>query len=99
MPGGTGVRRVDLQEVDMDKDNIEIVKDLYEAFKRGDLPYIMERFSERFGETGASGVVADAGKRAPWHFALTSKRDLARYFESLLGTMEPLRLEARELAA
>jgi len=45
-------------------DNIQIVNGMYEAFKRGDLPFIMERFEE----VERSGEVADARKRAPWHF-------------------------------
>lgn len=75
--------------------NIEIVKGCYEAFQRGDLQYVMERF----GEVEKSGVVADAEKRAPWHFPMTGKRDVARYFEALLGSMEPLSIEWRDLAA
>ena len=47
-------------------DNIKFVNELYDAFKRGDLPYIVERF----GELDNSGVYADAKKKAPWHFAL-----------------------------
>jgi ketosteroid isomerase-like protein len=74
--------------------NIATVKDLYQAFNRGDLPYVMERF----GELESSGVVADAQKRAPWHFALKGKKDLQRYFEALMGAMEPMGLEARDFA-
>jgi len=76
-------------------ENIELVSDLYEAFKRGDLPYIIERF----GELESSGVVADAKRRAPWHFALQGRGAVTKYFEALMGAMEPIRLEARDLAA
>jgi ketosteroid isomerase-like protein len=76
-------------------DNIQIVNGMYEAFKRGDLPYIMERF----GEVERSGVVADARKRAPWHLPLTGKKDVTKYFEALLGACEPVRIEWRDLAA
>jgi ketosteroid isomerase-like protein len=75
--------------------NLEFVNGLYEAFKRGDLQYILERF----GEVENSGVVADSARRTPWHFALRGKKDVVRYFEALLGTMEPLKLEARQLAS
>jgi len=75
-------------------DNIEFVTDLYEAFKRGDLPYIVERF----GDLENSGVVADAGKLAPWHFPLRGSGAVVKYFEALMGTMEPIRLDARDLA-
>ena len=76
-------------------ENIQIVNGMYEAFRRGDLPYIMERF----GELEGSGVVADARKRAPWHFPLNGKKDLQRYFDALLGALEPVSIEWRDLAA
>ena len=76
-------------------DNIEFVKDLYAAFQRGDLPYIIERF----GDLRDSGVVADSGRKAPWHFPMTGPKAVATYFEKLVGTMEPIRLEPRDLAA
>jgi len=75
--------------------NTELVNDLYEAFKRGDLPYIIERF----GDLQDSGVVADAKKRAPWHFPLRGRDAVAKYFEALMGAMEPIRLDARHIAA
>jgi hypothetical protein len=42
-------------------DNLKFVSDLYEAFKRGDLQYI----TERFGALENSGVVADSKRKAP----------------------------------
>jgi ketosteroid isomerase-like protein len=75
-------------------DNIRFVSDLYEAFKRGDVPAIVERF----GDLEGSGVLADAKKKAPWHFPLQDAKSVARYFEALIGTMEPIRLEARDFA-
>ena len=75
-------------------DNLKLVSDLYEAFKRGDLQYIIERF----GELENSGVVADSKRKAPWHFAIAG-RSIPKYFEALLGTMEPIRVEASNLSA
>ncbi|HEY4157314.1 MAG TPA: nuclear transport factor 2 family protein [Polyangiaceae bacterium] len=75
-------------------DNVKFVNELYEAFKRGDLPYILERF----GDLQNSGVAADAGKRAPWHFPLLGRGAVGKYFEALMGALEPIRLEARDLA-
>ena len=74
-------------------DNIKFVSDLYEAFKRGDLQYV----TERFGALENSGVVADSKKKAPWHFPLAGANAVTRYFEALMGAMEPLRLEATQL--
>ena len=76
-------------------DNIKFVNDLYDAFKRGDLQYILERF----GDLENSGVLADSHQKAPWHFALVGPKATAKYFEALLGTMEPIRVEATNLAA
>jgi ketosteroid isomerase-like protein len=76
-------------------DNVKFVSELYEAFKRGDLPYIIERF----GDLQSSGVVADSKKRAPWHFPLSGPGAVAKYFEALMGALEPVRLETRDLAA
>jgi len=76
--------------------NIEFVKDLYAAFGRGDLPYILERFAP---ELESFGVTANGKARAPWHFPGTSRDDVARYFQALLGAMEPLRVEPQHYAA
>jgi ketosteroid isomerase-like protein len=76
-------------------DNVAFVADLYEAFKRGDVPYIVSRF----GDLQSSGVVADAKKRAPWHAPMVGEGAVAKYFDALIGTMEPLRLDVVQLAA
>ena len=75
-------------------DNIKFVSDLYDAFKRGDVQHIVERC----GEIEGSGVVADAKKKAPWHLPLVGQKAMAKYFEALLGTLEPIRVEATTLA-
>jgi ketosteroid isomerase-like protein len=76
--------------------NIEFVKDLYRAFSRGDLPYILERFAPELEEFG---VMADGRAKAPWHMTATTREGVARYFELLLGALEPLRFEPRHFAA
>jgi len=76
--------------------NIDFVKDLYAAFGRGDLPYILERFAP---ELESFGVTANGRAKAPWHIPGKRREDVARYFELLMGTMEPLRFEPLHLAA
>lgn len=76
--------------------NIELVTDLYAAFGRGDLPYILERFAP---EMESFGVTANGKAKAPWHFPGSRRADVARYFEALIGTMEPLRVEPQHYAA
>src|SRR5512147_2159057 len=93
MLGRAGFRRVSSRGDDME--NIEFVSDLYEAFQRGDLPYIIQRF----GDLQNSGVLADAERRAPWHFPMNGPGAVAKYFEALMGALEPIRLDARDFAA
>ena len=77
--------------------NIQVIKDCYQAFSRGDLPFILERVAPvRFERWG---VVANAKWRAPWHQEANSRPDVAKYFEAVLGTMEPLRFEPSLFAA
>ena len=77
--------------------NIQVIKDCYQAFGRGDLPFILEHVApvgfERWG------VVANGQWRAPWHQEANSRQDVAKYFEAVLGTMEPLRFEPSLFAA
>lgn len=76
--------------------NIELVKDLYAAFGRGDLPYILERFAP---ELESFGVSAGGSRKAPFHFRGQRREDVARYFEALLGAMQPITLEPLHYAA
>lgn len=76
--------------------NVEFVKDLYAAFARGDLPYILERFAP---ELESFGVNAAGSSRAPFHFQGRTRADVARYFEALMGTLEPLRFDVLHLGA
>ena len=76
--------------------NIEFIKDLYAAFGRGDLPYILERFAPELEEFG---VTANGQARAPWHVTASTRAGVAKYFELLLGALEPIRLEPQHLAA
>lgn len=76
--------------------NIEFVKDLYGAFGRGDLPYILERFAP---ELESFGVNANGRAKAPWHLPGNRREDVGKYFEALLGALEPLRVEPQNLAA
>jgi ketosteroid isomerase-like protein len=77
--------------------NIQVIKDCYQAFGRGDLPFILERVSpvgfERWG------VVAGGTWRAPWHHEANSRQDVQKYFEAVLGALEPLRFEPSLFAA
>jgi ketosteroid isomerase-like protein len=77
--------------------NIQVIKDCYQAYTRGDLPFILERISPVHFERW--GVVANGTWRAPWHLEAKSSQDVQKFFEALLGTMEPLRFEPSLFAA
>lgn len=77
--------------------NIQVIQDCYQAFGRGDLPFILERVAATGFEKW--GVVANGTWRAPWHAPAQSKHDVATYFEAVLGTLEPLRFEPTHFAA
>lgn len=81
----------------MSQDNIEIVKRLYDAFNRGDLPTILEATADR---VEGYGVISDGQRPAPWHgTARTTREEVAGFFEAVLGTLEPLKFEYQHLAA
>jgi ketosteroid isomerase-like protein len=76
--------------------NIAFIQDLYAAFGRGDLPYILERFAPELEEFG---VTANGQARAPWHITTATRDGVSKYFELLLGALEPVRFEVRHIAA
>jgi ketosteroid isomerase-like protein len=80
----------------VEQKNIEFVKDLYAAFERGDLANILERFAP---ELESFGVTANGHTKAPWHLAGRRREDVAKYFDVLIGTMEPIRVEPKHYAA
>ena len=77
--------------------NIQVIKDMYQAFTRGDLPFILERVAPANFE--GWGVLALGKWRAPWHQQANNRQEVAKYFDAVLGTMEPLRFEPSLFAA
>lgn len=77
--------------------NIEIIRQCYTAFQRGDLPGIMEFIAERGFERWS--LMSYSSKRAPWHMNLTQKSEIPSYFAALLGAVEPIRFEPSCFAA
>jgi ketosteroid isomerase-like protein len=82
---------------DTEQKNVQIIKDLYQAFTRGDIPFILERIAAEGFERW--GVVANGKWRAPWHAQANRKEDVLAYFEAVLGALEPLRFEPSAFAA
>ena len=76
--------------------NVALIRDLYAAFGRGDLPTILAAFAPELEDFG---VNARGRSRAPWHVRATTRQGVAEYFERLLGALEPLRFEPQHFAA
>jgi hypothetical protein len=57
-------------ERSMSDKNIQIVKDIYAAFNRGDVPAIMQHMSD---DLQGFGVVSEE-KLIPWHIQISKKR-------------------------
>lgn len=77
--------------------NIQVIKDAYAAFGRGDLAGVLALVADEGFESW--GILSDSAKQAPWHMTVRSKAGVTEYFDAVLGTMEPTRFEPRVFAA
>jgi ketosteroid isomerase-like protein len=77
-------------------ENIETVKKCYEAFGRGDLPFIMGCLSD---ELTRFGFETTKDTSVPWYIPLTRKSDVPRYFEALNAAVEHTGAEPYAFAA
>jgi uncharacterized protein len=66
-----------------EQDNIQIVKDIYDAVGRGDLDAILGRVAD---DVDWSAEVA--GTAAPWHGPRTGKQGVASFFEDINTSIE-----------
>jgi ketosteroid isomerase-like protein len=80
----------------MSNENLETVKRCYEAFGRGDLPFIMGCLSD---ELTRFGFETSPNSKVPWYLPLTRKSDVPRYFEALNAAVEHTRVEPLAFAA
>ena len=75
--------------------NIQIVKDIYAAFSRGDVPTIMQHISD---DLHSFGVVSEE-KLIPWHIQISKKQDVPKFFQAIAESSEFTRFEPRDFAA
>jgi len=83
-------------QVQTSEQNLQIVKDMYAAFGRGDIAFVLERFAE---ELEGFGVLSNTSTGVPWHIKGRTKADVVRYFELLGGTIDTQVFEVRDYAA
>jgi ketosteroid isomerase-like protein len=79
----------------MSEINIRIVEEIYAAFRRGDVPGIMEHISE---DLRHFGVVSET-KLIPWHIQITKKKDVPLFFQAIAESSDFTRFEPRDFAA
>jgi uncharacterized protein len=75
-------------------DNIKVIRDLYEAFGRGDVPTILEALSDEVEWASDTSSTA-----APWYGVRKGKAGVAAFFEAFGSTMEVEEFTPRAFAA
>ncbi|HEX3776610.1 MAG TPA: nuclear transport factor 2 family protein [Polyangiaceae bacterium] len=77
--------------------NLRTVQDMYAAFGRGDIGFVLEQIAD---ECDGFGVVSATETGVPWHVGteLKGKAGVVRYFESL-APVDHVLLEQRDFAA
>ena len=77
--------------------NLRIVQDMYAAFGRGDVAFVIDHIDDA---CDGFGVVSETATGAPWNLPtnVKGKAGAARYFESLVS-IEHLAFEPRDFAA
>jgi ketosteroid isomerase-like protein len=78
--------------------NLRIVQDMYAAFGRGDLGFVLDQIDD---ECDGFGVVSAAPTGVPWHLDLKTKgrAGAVKYFEALASCVDHERFEQRDFAA
>jgi ketosteroid isomerase-like protein len=79
----------------MSDKNIEIAKDIYAAFMRGDVPTIMQHMSD---DLQGFGVVSKE-KLIPWHIQILKKQNVPKFFQAIDKSSTFTRFEPRDFAA
>ena len=79
----------------MSDKNIQIVKDIYAAFNRGDVPGIIQHMSD---DLRAFGIVSEK-RLIPWHIQISKKKDVPEFFKAVAESADISRFESRDFAA
>ena len=87
------------KEIDVSAEqNLRIVQDMYAAFGRGDIGFVLERIAD---DCDDFCVISGTETGVPWHLQGKSKGKgaAARYFEALGSTVDHTVFEPRDFAA
>jgi ketosteroid isomerase-like protein len=78
--------------------NLRIVQDMYAAFGRGDIAFVLAQIDD---ECDGWGVVSATATGVPWHVdpKLRGKAGAVRFFEALGSSVDHQQLEQRDFAA
>jgi hypothetical protein len=78
--------------------NLRIVQDMYAAFGRGDLGFVLDKIDD---ECDGFGVISGTETGVPWHLDLKTKGKpgAVRYFEALASSVDHKAFEQRDFAA
>jgi ketosteroid isomerase-like protein len=75
--------------------NAQIIRDIYDAFTRGDVPAILERLSDDV----SWGIPAMSSTEVPWHGVRHGKAGAIAFFQALGENCEFPRFEYGEIVA
>lgn len=78
--------------------NLRIVQDMYAAFARGDVGFVLDQIDD---ECDGFGVISGTETNVPWHVDTKTKgkAGAVRYFEALASSVDHDAFEQRDLAA
>jgi ketosteroid isomerase-like protein len=77
--------------------NLQIVQDMYAAFGRGDIGFVLDQIDDR---CEGFCVVSATRTGVPWHLAnTTGKAGAVQYFEALASCVDHKVFEQRDFAA
>jgi uncharacterized protein len=78
--------------------NLRIVQDMYAAFGRGDLGFVLEQIDDA---CDGFGVISGTPTQVPWHLDLKTRGKAAAigYFEALASSVDHTAFEQRDFAA
>lgn len=78
--------------------NLRIVQDMYAAFGRGDLAFVLGQIDD---ECDGFGVISSTETGVPWHLDLATKGKAGAiaYFEALASCVDHKAFEQRDFAA
>ena len=79
-----------------DNTNIRLVQDIFAAFTRGDIEYVMSTISDAVTEFS---VISDSPTAVPWHLNGKGKAGAGQFFAALGGTVEFTKFDPRDYAA